>query len=287
VEFERVAKLEPARAIDVIAGATGVRLEIVGTAAGGEVGAAYVLWPDGHRSVLNMGRPDVSPLLDRARAAGVPAPRYELTVPDGAVTYLVQTLLPGTPPKVVDRTVVDAMLAINGRLNGLLVDRVDLRPPSLFLRSDGPGFCLHEPLARYDRRTARVLEWVRAVGADRDTADGDDLVHLDFHAANVLTQTGPDGRAVVTGVVDWDGAARGDGRIDLVTLRFDLALRAPHLIESVDERLAAVLPIDRWRAYWAHMSLRQLDWSIRHHTAGAVDFWLDVVEGGRRRIGDS
>jgi aminoglycoside phosphotransferase (APT) family kinase protein len=287
VEFERVAKLEPARAVDVIAAATGVRLEVVGTAAGGEVGAAYVRWPDGHRSVLNKGRPDVSPLLDRARAAGVPAPRYELTVPDGAATYLVQTLLPGEPPKVVDRALVNAMFAINGRLGGLLVGRVDLPAPSLFLRSDGPGFCRHEPLARYDRRTAHVLDWVRDVGAERDIADGDDLVHLDFHPANVLTDTGPDGRTVVSGVVDWDGAARGDGRIDLVTLRFDLALRAPELTDSVDERLAAVLPIERWRAYWAHMSLRQLDWSIRHHTADAVDFWLDVVEAGRRRIGDA
>jgi Phosphotransferase enzyme family len=286
VEFERVPRLEAARAVDIIAGATGVRLEIVGRAAGGEVGAAYVRWPDGHRSVLTVGRPDVAPLLDRARAAGVPAPRYELAVGDGDLTYLVQTLLPGAPPKVVDRTLVDALFEINARLAGVVADRADLPAPSLYLRSDGPGFCLHEPLARYDRRTAHVLDWVRDVGAGGDTADGDDLVHLDFHPTNVLTEAGPDGRRAVTGVVDWDGAARGDGRLDLVTLRFDLALRAPDLTESVDERLAAVLPVERWRAYWAHMSLRQLDWSIRHHTPDAVDFWLHVIEDGRRQIGD-
>jgi len=287
VDFERVPKLEPERAVEAIAGATGVRLEVVGRPAGGEVGAAYVQWPDGRRSVLTIGRSDVAPLLDRARAAGVPAPRYELTVPDGTATYLVQTLLPGTPPNVVDRTLVTAMFAINGRLAGLLADRADLTAPSLFLRSDGPGFCLHEPLASYDRRTARVLDWVHDVGADRDTADGDDLLHLDFHPANVLTDATPDGGTAITGVVDWDGAARGDGRIDLVTLRLDLALRAPELIAWVDARLAATLPIERWRAYWAHMSLRQLDWSIRHHTRDAVDFWLDVIARGRRSIGDA
>ena len=219
--FERVPRLDPVRAVDVIADATGVRLTLEGRPRGGEVGAAYVRWSDEHRSVLTMGSARVASLIDLARTVGVAAPRYELAVPDGDLTYLVQTLLPGAPPTTVDKALVEQMIEINSRLVGLLRNRADLPVPSLFLRTGGPGFCLHEPLARYDRRTAEVLAWVRDVGADGDMADGDDLMHLDFHPGNVLVDAG-----ALSGVVDWDGAARGDGRLDLVTLRFYLALHA-------------------------------------------------------------
>jgi Phosphotransferase enzyme family len=270
-------RIDPTRAIAVIADATGIRLTFDGDAPGGEVGAAYVRWPDGRRSVLNIGEPASAPLLETARAAGVPVPVYELAVPDGELCYLVQSRLPGVPPYLVDQALIDAMLQINGRLAGRMVDGSSSLP--LFLQADGPGFCLHEPLARYDRRSARLLAWVRDVGADRDAADGDDLVHLDFHAGNVLV--GADG--LITGVIDWDGAGRGDGRFDLVTLRFDLARRAPALAPRLDRLLIDRIPDDRLRAYWAHMSLRQIDWSIRHHTAAEVDFWLGVAEGGIAR----
>jgi hypothetical protein len=276
----RVARLDPVRAVAVIAAATGIEFEFDGHTSEGEVGGAYVRWPDRRRSVLTMGVGHVAPLLDRARTAGVPAPRYELVIPDGDVTYLVQTLLPGSPPRTVDGALVDQMIAVNGRLAGLLADRPDLTSPPLYLGTSGPGFCLHEPLARYDRRTATVLAWVRDVGADVDVAAGDDLMHLDFHPGNVLT----DG-ATITGVVDWDGASRGDGRLDLVTLRFDLALRAPELVRRVDDVIAERLPDVLLRAYWAHMSLRLVDWSIRHRTEADVDFWLAQAEHGRRRFG--
>jgi hypothetical protein len=274
VGVERVPRLDAARAIDIIAAETGVRPILEGMAAAGEVGAAYVRWPDGRRSVLTMGRPESAPLLEVARAAGVPAPAYEVCVPDGDLRYVVQARLPGAPPTVVDRALVERMLAINARLAG----RVTEGPsgPELFLRRSGPGFCLHEPLAAHDRRTARLLDRVREIGADRDIADGDDLVHLDFHTGNVLVDPSGD----VTGVVDWDGAARGDGRLDLVTLRFDLTHRAPALLPWYDELLVERVPEGRLRAYWAHMALRQVDWSIRHHTAADVDFWLEAVAAG-------
>jgi hypothetical protein len=37
------------------------------------------------------------------------------------------------------------------------------------------------------------------------------------------------------------------------------------------------------RGYWAHMSLRMVDWMIRHHDADLVDTWLTVAESGIRR----
>ena len=51
----------------------------------------------------------------------------------------------------------------------------------------------------------------------------------------------------------------------------------------MDDLLEQTLPRDRLRAYWAHMSLRLVDWSIRHHGPADVDLWLDVAEIGVRR----
>jgi hypothetical protein len=74
--WPRTARLDAPRLIDRIAEITGVRLALEGPAPGGEVGAAYVRWPDGRRSVLTEGRARTGPLLDLARDAGVPTARY-------------------------------------------------------------------------------------------------------------------------------------------------------------------------------------------------------------------
>jgi Phosphotransferase enzyme family len=277
-DWPRSARLAAPRVIERIAAITGVRLILEGPAPGGEVGAAYVRWPDGRRSVLTEGRTRAGPLLDLARAAGVPTARYELSAHVDGARIVVQQRLPGARPATVDAELVHAMIVLNDRLAGLLAGRWDVSPVDLFLTSDGPGFCLHRPLKAYGARSARLLDWIHEVGAFApDLDDGEDLVHLDYHPGNILVS----GHRI-SGVVDWDGAARGDRHMDLVTLRFDLTARAPHLVGPVDERLAAV-QADRLRAYWAHMSLRQVDWSIRHHDAETVDRWLAIAESGMRR----
>jgi len=273
--WPRSARLDAPKAIDRIAAITGVRLILEGPCPGGEVGAAYVRWPDGRRSVLTEGQSRAGQLLDLARTAGVPTARYELSARIDGARIVVQQRLPGSRPATMDAGLVHAMLVLNDRLDGLLADRFDVPAVQLFLTGDGPGFCLHGPLLAHSKRTARLLDWVHEVGAHAPDLDDDtDLVHLDYHPHNVLVSGGR-----ITGVVDWDGALRGDRRLDLVTLRFYLSQQAPHLTGPVDERLATVDPV-RLRAYWAHMSLRQVDWSIRHHDAGAVDTWLRVAESG-------
>jgi aminoglycoside phosphotransferase (APT) family kinase protein len=97
---------------------------------------------------------------------------------------------------------------------------------------------------------------------------------MDYHAGNLLALDG-----TITGVIDWDGAGRGDRRFDLVTLRFGLPPRQTD--RRVVDRLDAVLdeiPADILRPLWAHMSLRQVDWAIRHHTPADVTRWLDLAE---------
>lgn len=173
------------------------------------------------------------------------------------------------------------MIDLNRQFAGLLVGHRDIPPVELYLGHSGPGFCLHEPLAGYDRRTARLLDWIREVGRDYEMPDDGDLVHFDYHPGNILVRD--DDR--ICGVVDWDGTRRGDRHLDLVTLRFDLGRRAPDLTGQLDELLRSAVSAERLRAYWAHMSLRQVDWAIRHHTSSDVDVWLSVATTGMEALG--
>jgi hypothetical protein len=283
-EFPRVARLDSDLVLRQLAETTGLVLTWDGACPGGQVGASYVRWPDGHRSVLTWqaaGRAAsvrrADGLLETARSRGVPAPRYELVEELPSAVVIVQELLPGRPPKVVGPRTVESMVEVNRRCRGVLADRRELPTPSLHLLADGPGFCLHEPLARYDRRTARLLAEIHEIGAaGPERLYGDDLVHLDFHPENVLV----DAEGAVTGVVDWDAVGRGNGDFDLFTLRFDLARRAPGLGRRLDVLLADV-PDEVVRVCWAHLSLRLVDWSIRHLTSGDVDAWLEAADSLR------
>jgi hypothetical protein len=109
----------------------------------------------------------VESLIAAGRAHGVPAPRYELVAELPSAVAIVQELLPGTAPSVISRRTVESMIEVNRRCRGILAGRHDLPAPSLYLRADGPGYCLHEPLAVYDRRTARLLAAVEALRPGR------------------------------------------------------------------------------------------------------------------------
>lgn len=50
------------------------------------------------------------------------------------------------------------------------------------------------------------------------------------------------------------------------------------------QNLTDELPADELRKYWASMSLRMVDWAIRHYTPSDVDSWLDVAEVGITRL---
>jgi hypothetical protein len=280
--WERVAKLDPPVLLDRVADATGIPFTYLGPCPGGEVGAGYVRWPDGRDSVLTWAPgvdrrrvDEIAGMLAAARRAGVPAPAYELVVALDDAVALVQQRLPGAVPDRLDGPLVEQMLAVNGRLAGLLAGRPDLPAMRLYLTASGPGFCLHEPLAAYDARTRRLLGWVREVGAGvPDAVAGDDLVHADFHYGNVLV--GPGG--ALTGVIDWDGASRGDHRFDLVTLRFAVPADRPDLAARLDAELDARLTADELRPYWASMALRQVDWAIRHYGDELVTHNLTIAE---------
>jgi Ser/Thr protein kinase RdoA (MazF antagonist) len=276
-----VARLDAATLLEELNQHAGTRLEYAGAASGGEVGAAFVRWPDGRQGVLTRGTRDLAAqqrtvrFLDIARIHGIPAPRYDLihTLPGGTIV-VIQERLPGTPPRQVDDALIASMIRINDRCANLFPDA----PPfDLHLMRSGLGYCLHESLAAYDDRTRRLLEWVHQVGRESgETLPGSDLVHSDFHPGNVLVDDAGD----ITGVIDWGEATRGDRHFALITLAFDLGWRArrnPDLATAARQQLADRL--DRMdpevlRLGWAHMSLRLVDWAIRHYSAEVVDHYL-------------
>ncbi|HWD82596.1 MAG TPA: aminoglycoside phosphotransferase family protein [Kribbella sp.] len=273
-----VPKLNARQLLDDVNRSTGAALRFVEQAAGGEVGAAYVRWPDGRDAVLTRGAGGLSELrrtaeaLGAARGHGLPVPEYQLLAELADGVGVVQERLPGRAPAQVDQKLLEAMIALAERFAGIAPD---LPVPSMYLLESGPGFCLHESLERYDARTRRVLGWVHEVGRSEPGAmTGDDLVHLDFHTGNILV----DGTGTVTGIVDWDGIGRGDRYFGLVTLRFDAHVRLPDAdLTWFDELLDNLLEPAVLRLYWAHMALRMVDWSIRHHTPADTTLWLDFV----------
>ena len=283
--WPRVEPLNAQRMADTIEANTGVALHIDGPCPGGQVGASYVTWPDGHRSVLTW-RPGIrladlrqGPLavIEALRPAGYPAPATELAVQAGDAVALVWQLLPGTPITHLTPALLAEALALNDLQAGRLAGRRAGAIPAtdLYLTRDGPGFCLHQPLREHNARTQALHRWITAVGASYPRClSGDDAVHGDYHPGNILTRHGH-----VTGVIDWDGASRGDRRLDLVTLRFGLhGITADPAATAHLDRLLDEFPRDVLIPMWAHMSLRMTDWAIRHFSPGDVGHWLDLAE---------
>ena len=300
--WARVERLNAERMTEAVRAAAGVVLRIDGPCPGGQVGAAYVSWPDGRPGVLTW-RPGATladlragPLavMQALRQAGYPAPAAALAVelgaagpaavrtdragpatPAGPAVVLVWQLLPGGPVDRVTPELLDQAIALNDRQAGALASRPAIPAMRLYLTSDGRGFCQHGPLRAYSDRTRRLERWITSVGARHpDELAGDDAVHADFQPGNFLAERGR-----LTGIVDWDGAARGDRRLDLVTLRFGLhAIPADARATSRLDQLLDAIPADVLAPMWAHMSLRMADWAIRHFTPAQVENWLDLAE---------
>lgn len=134
----------------------------------------------------------------------------------------------------------------------------------------GQGYCLHTALLGHSQESrsllatlqALVLTYKHAVPVARD------IVHFDFQSANFLVDQGN-----ISGVVDWEGVQAGDRGFDLATLLFycyeDPELRRMLWEYSLAQSSGAVLAV-----YLAHLILRQVDWSLRHHSADIYEHFL-------------
>lgn len=263
-------------------------MELVQALDGGAVGAWLVRWPDGHLGVLTWfpplapGQPGgafevARKLMETARVAGVPIPRYEAVVPlEDLGIAVLQERIEGQIPNVVTKALIEHVLELADIRRGLLVDTPDadsLMP--LFLTSPGPGYCLHEPLRHFSRRTRLLLDVIQGTAdPENDFLRGSDVVHFDYHLGNMLVGHNRDRLAAI---VDWGGARAGSVSLDLAILSFDLTRRAPGPSQQrVEHYLKASSEGTESAKVLAHASLRLLDWSIRHNPQEA-EHWITVA----------
>ncbi|MGH3771692.1 MAG: phosphotransferase [Pseudonocardiaceae bacterium] len=107
-------------------------------------------------------------------------------------------------------------------------------------------------------------------------------VHFDFHLGNMLAHDD-----TIIGVIDWDGAGRGDRRLDPVTLRFGVhRTRAdPQVAERIDTLLDTIT--DTVLApMWAYTSLRMVDWAIPTELSNTLQRSLTSVDTPCHHEGD-
>jgi hypothetical protein len=248
---------------------------------GGEQGASALTNAESVRFILkwtpgaqDFGRlPEILKLVGRLRNRWYPVPRYVIRGLHPAGRYVIQAALPGAPVKRLTPAQVEQILALNERQRDLAP--ADAPPwPAVLVEvalNGGNGYCLLDPMRQHGPDTARLLDLVQELAARHQhvAAPTTDVVHFDLNPTNILAQ--PDR---ITGVVDWDGARTGDRAFDLATLLFYVYdQEAPR--EALWQRLAAIAEPGAIVLYVAHLIHRQADWSLRHHDAATVAFWLE------------
>lgn len=131
------------------------------------------------------------------------------------------------------------------------------------------GFCEHASLRSHSPETASLLEDLRRIADEAASVETpiDDVVHFDFTAPNALAQ---DGR--VTGIIDWEMTQTGDAAFDLVTQA--LYAYQSHRRDRFLAAARARTHPDAIQLYAAHMVLRQVDWTLRHHEPVVADFFV-------------
>ena len=205
---------------------------------------------------------------------GYPVPRYLYIGEALGGTYSIQLALPGFPlPLSMTAEYLPGLLALNAMqigqaLPGLPDWHQEAVNTVLF---GGEGYCLHSSLQQYSPGTATLLsDLQQLVSAHQDTPHRtNDVVHADFQHSNILVHDHQ-----VTGVVDWDAVHAGDCVFDIAMLLFysydDREGREQlwqYVLERGSLRLLGV--------YLAHLILRQVDWSLRHHDQRTIDRYLN------------
>jgi hypothetical protein len=270
--------------------AAAIGVELIGRLAHGENTGAYaVQTADGTSAVLKLFDGDglVGPgtptdLTDALRARGYPAPAIRAAGVLDGTRYEIQELMPG-------EQLGQATSELVGPLRKLVDLQRDAAPSGragwldkmIASVIDGcVGYCERAAVLAYSDETRAMLarlDRIAAAAPGIAVNDGD-IVHFDLSPHNVLAIGNR-----ISGVVDWDGATRGDAAFDLVTMAaftYDYSVR--------DELLAVAASGTHERAlalYAAHMVLRQIDWAVRHHTDFEVAWFMDTGAGLLAAVG--
>jgi Ser/Thr protein kinase RdoA (MazF antagonist) len=215
---------------------------------------------------------ELDAVLARLRDRGYPASRFRVIGQVPGLVFWIQPRLPGAaldrgqrePDHAALARLLPDLFRLNDAQAGLGTGpREWRRLITRTLTSGGDGYCRHSTLqASPDARG--LLPVLRRTGERCGPAipDGQDFVHYDFTPANLLS----DGTAI-TGVIDINPPVlAGDRAFDLATLLF-YCYDHEQTRDRLRGRLLDLAGPRPARAYLAHMVLRQVDWSLRHHPA--------------------
>lgn len=216
--------------------------------------------PGAHNEQWMQGVKTVTGLL---QSLGYPAPRYLLIGATSEGIYSVQSALPGSPLHPLTPTLLQRLFELNElQLAQAIAGQKDWHQEAIdTVLLGGEGYCLHTSLQQHSPVTARLLQTLQALVLMNQVEPhrSSDIVHGDFQHANILMQDGQ-----ISGVVDWDSFGAGDCIFDIATLLFysyDTVEVRKHLWHYALERASLKL----LSIYLAHLILRQVDWSLRHH----------------------
>jgi hypothetical protein len=228
---------------------------------------------------------EIAATTTQLRTSGYPAPRYFVVGCVSTVCYTIQEMLPGRPLQRVPLGLVPRLVQFNELQRGhaLPGPRDWPRPIVAPVLYGGAGFCLLDPLRTYSSATATLLMTVQAIVRQHYAASyaTDDVVHIDFNPTNILVHNG-----TISGIIDWQDPQAGDCTFDLVTLLF-YSWNTPAVRDQLWQHILTRISPQVLGVYLAHMSLRQVDWSIRHHGSQAVSQWLRVAQASLARCAAS
>lgn len=251
------------------------QFSLVGRCPGGEYGAFVVTDPRGNRFVIKWRQDPnwvtqiehATLITDRLRRAGCPAPRYVLSgVTGDGITFWLQTELPGQPLGALTATHVPRLLELNNLQAVRVVAEQNWQAMifgTVFEDRDGWSNTLKRHSPDTAHLASAVTHWV--AGLEGSRCEGNDVVHGDFTASNLLADGGE-----ITGIVDWEAAGRGDRAFDLACLLF-YEYETEDVRDALEARLLELTSLETAKVYLVHMILRQVNWSIRHHTIDAVE----------------
>lgn len=246
----------------------------------GEQGAFAVTDHMGRKAVLKW-RPGTHSLrrcqqakavTDLLRSISYPAPCYLCIGNALGGTYSLQLALPGSPPSVITSASLPRLLELNALQIGCALPELpdwhdEVVNTVLF---GGDGYCLHTSLQQHSSETADLLRSLQTlVSTYRDAPHRvRDIVHGDFHNTNILVHDGQ-----VSGVIDWDAPFAGDCSFDVATLLF-YSYDVPEMREILWQYILERASPKLLSVYLAHLILRQVDWSLRHHDQATIDCYL-------------
>jgi aminoglycoside phosphotransferase (APT) family kinase protein len=149
--------------------------------------------------------------MEACAAAGLPAPRVEVSSHFEGLPAMVLSWCPGRPILSFIEKRPWTLLRMS-RLMGRAQARMHAVPPPAEFVASAPD----DWLSRVDEPYADLAAHARTLGLASSS-----LIHMDFHPLNVVS----DGRQV-TGIVDWARAGAGDPRADLARTEI-IILAAP------------------------------------------------------------